>query len=245
MSLDDLIAAAARQYQFRRQLKRETAAAYRLALIDHVEVHDFAMAHELRLGKRQPDWTTEEVTAFKNRLLELPRTRQDHEWRAPAGPILTTPPGSEAVTEAHLREGAEFAFQDTIGRRRQSPTWEAPIIVSVLLTTGSSLITTTQRGDRFALLKFLARNGPVFGYFLVADMFLHRLSEGRAEKQEGIVLHAGTRGMRLMRVATYTRTPDGIVFADPFDMDMHSGDIIDDPYAEIFVTVPPPTGAPS
>jgi hypothetical protein len=246
MTLDEMIAAAARQYQFRRQLKKESAAAYRHALIAHVESHDFAMAHELRLGKPQPEWTVEEVIAFKHRILELPRTRQDHEWLMPAGtPVIATPPGTEDVTEAHLRELAEFGLQDIIGRRRRNPTWEVPIVVSVLLMTGSSLITTTQRGDRFALLKFLARNGPVFGFFLVADMFLHKIGDTKAEKQEGIILHVGTRDMRLVRVATYARTPTGIVFAAPFDMDMRSGNVIDDPYADIFVSVPPPTGAPS
>ena len=216
-----------------------------MALITHVEQHDFGMAHELRLGKRQSEWTTEEVTTFKNRLLALPRTRQHHEWRAPAALVIATPAGTDEVTEAALRELAEGGFQALIAERRADPTADVAILVSVLLTTGSCLSTTTQRGDRFALLKFLARNGPVFGFFLVADMFLHQIGETTAEKKEGIVLHVGTREMRLARVATYTRTPTGVVFDEPFDMDMRGKNIIDDPYAEIFVSVPPPTGRPS
>jgi hypothetical protein len=246
MTLDELIITAVNKYQFRRQLRTETAAAYRNALITHVEVRDFSAAHELRVGKVQAAWTKDEIAQFRDRILRMPGPQREF---APgtepfALAIVGTEPGSEAVTEANLRALAERGLNGLIDHRREEPEWECPIYISVLLWNGALLTTVTQRQNRVAVIKHLARNAPVFGFFVGADMFLHSFSKDTAQRQEGILMHLGTRELRVTRVATYTRTAAGIVFAAPFEMDMRQPNV-EDPYSEIFVSGAPPTGRPS
>jgi hypothetical protein len=107
------------------------------------------------------------------------------------------------------------------------------------------LVTKTQRGDRVAVLKELARRAPVFGFFIVFDLWMHKITNrSRAEKVEAIGMHIGSRGARIARIAEYKRTPAGIVFTDPYEIDMRKEAAVD-PYAEILVSVPPSSGRPS
>lgn len=250
MTLEDLITAAVDKFQFRPRMKKETAAAYRVALTDHVERRDFTAGHELRIGRAHAEWTPEDIKDFQTRILKVPRVRQEFApGQTPfAIPVLRTPPrpGSPPVSQAFLESVADAGLQAIIDRRRAEPDWTVPILISVMLWDGTLLATaTTERGDRVAILKFMARNEPVFGFFIAADMIMHILDDTSAKRQEGIVMHVGTREKRTARVATYERTAAGIVFAAPYDMDMRGPDTIEDPYAEIFISTPPPAGPPS
>jgi len=246
VTLDELIAVAVARYEFRRQLRKETAAAYRVALIDHVETRDFAAAHELRIGKPQAEWSPDDVHDFKTRTLKIPRVRQEFApGETPFGlPVVCVAGGSAAVTDELLFTLADNGLTAVIERRIAEPQWDVPILISALLMDGSLVATTSARGSRVAVLKYLARNSPLFGFFIAADMFLHTIDDTTATKTEGIIMHIGTRERRLVRLATYSRTPAGVVFAPTKDMVPTASD--EDPYAEVFVSVPPPpAGAPS
>jgi hypothetical protein len=244
MTLDELIAAAVARYEFRRQLRKETAAAYRVALIDHVETRDFAAAHELRIGKPQAEWSPDDVQDFKTRTLKIPRVRREFApGETPIGLPVVCVAGGGPVTEELLFTLADNGLTAVIERRIAEPQWDVPILIAALLMDGSLVTTPSARGDRVAVLKYLARNSPLFGFFIAADMFLHTIGETTATKTEGIVMHIGTRERRLVRLATYSRTPAGVVFAPTKDMIPTATD--EDPYADVFVSVPPPPGPPS
>jgi hypothetical protein len=91
----------------------------------------------------------------------------------------------------------------------------------------------------------------VFGFFLVFDAFIHAITETpagkRAEKGEAILAQIGTRDLRVTKRRPYRRLKGRVVFDDPppEDIDMRGLDVVSDPYASIFVSVPPPTGQPS
>ena len=194
MTLDQLIATAAARYQFRRQLRRETAAAYRVALINHVEARDYAAAYELRIGKPQAEWTTAEVRDFKTHILQVPRVKQD--FAPGAAPMaLAVMPIADGVTvsDDELARVAGHGLTAVIQRRIAEPGWEVPILISALLMNGSLVATSSARGDRIAVLKYLARETPLFGYFIVADMFLHTVNDQIATKAEGLVMHLRVR----------------------------------------------------
>jgi hypothetical protein len=244
MTLDELIAAAVARYEFRRQLRKETAAAYRVALIDHVETRDFAAAHELRIGKPQAEWSPDDVQDFKTRTLKIPRVRREFApGETPIGLPVVCVAGGGPVTEELLFTLADNGLTAVIERRIAEPQWDVPILISALLMDGSLVATTSARGSRVAILKYLARNSPLFGFFIAADMFLHTIDDTTATKTEGIIMHIGTRERRLVRLATYSRTPAGVVFAPTKDMIPTATD--EDPYADVFVSVPPPPGPPS
>lgn len=244
MTLDDLIATAAARYQFRRRLRTETAAAYRHALIDHVESRDFAAAFELRIGKPQAEWAPDDVHDFKTRIFKIPRVRQEFApGQTPIGLPVVCVAGDGTASDELLFKLADNGLAAVIDRRIAEPAWEVPVLISALLTDGTLMATSSARGNRVAVLKYLARNTPLFGYFIAADMFLHQITVGKsATKAEGIIMHVGTRERRLVRIATYERTPAGIVFAPTKDMVPNAGD--EDPYAEVFVSVPPPPAGP-
>jgi hypothetical protein len=244
MTLAELIAAAVARYEFRRQLRKETAAAYRVALIDHVETRDFAAAHELRIGKPQAEWSPDDVQDFKTRTLKIPRVRREFApGETPIGLPVVCVAGGGPVTEELLFTLADNGLTAVIERRIAEPQWDVPILISALLMDGSLVATTSARGSRVAILKYLARNSPLFGFFIAADMFLHTIDDTTATKTEGIIMHIGTRERRLVRLATYSRTPAGVVFAPTKDMIPTATD--EDPYADVFVSVPPPPGPPS
>lgn len=251
MTLEDLIVKAVATHHFRPRMKAETAAAYRVALIDHVERRDFTMAHELRTGKAHTEWTPDEIAQLKARMFATPRPRQEFAIREIGEPLAFIPmiasaPGSNPVTEEHLNQLAEAGLEAIMERRIAEPEWTIPILISVLLLDGSLLTTSgVERSDRVAVVKFIARNAPVFGFFIAADMILHTIGETSAARTEGIMMHVGTRETRIARVATYTRTAAGIVFAKPYTLNKREGGTIEDPYAEIFVSVPPPAGPPA
>lgn len=244
MTLEDLIATAAERYQFRRKLKTETAAAYRHALTVHVEARDFAAAHELRIGKLQAEWAPDDVRDFQTHVLKIPRARQEFApGQTPIGIPVALVASGLPVADGFLFKMADFALTTVINQRIADPHGIVPILITALLMDGSVVATSSPRGDRVAVLRYLARNSPLFGFFVTADMFLHQITDGQAAtKTEGIIMHVGSRERRLVRIATYARTPAGVVFAPTTDMVPNAGD--EDPYAEVFVSVPPPPAGP-
>jgi len=154
---------------------------------------------------------------------------------------------------------ARRGHEATIARRIAQPNWEMPIFVTVLLLDARVLCTTTARGDRVALVKWLIQRYPVFGFFVAFDMWMHTMTDtgqnrapltgpmtpdATAGKSEAIGMHIGTRERRICRIAEYRRTPAGIQFKDPIEFDMRGPDVRQDPYAAVFVSVPP-SGRPA
>jgi hypothetical protein len=245
----ELLGRAAAKYGFRATTLGESPVDYVYALIAHVETRDLAAGFELRIGKCQADWNAEEIAAFTRRMTDptfiMPRET------LPIGsaiPCMCTP-GNE-VSDANFLRLAEHGLDALCQMRGNDPDGTLPIIANVLLTTGELLTAAVDRDDRVAFLKVMTRTRPVFGFFLVADLWTHLVTEDQATKGEAIVVQIGTRERRLTKIRAYTRDDaGGIVFTRP-----HPDDVIDsktedgvllDAYASIFVSVPMPTGAAS
>jgi hypothetical protein len=247
--VDELIAAAVVRFEFRRQLPQEPRAAYRHALIEHVKARDFSAAFELSFGKRQKDWTAAEVGQFQDYLVAMRGPRPEFgPGEVHAFPIVGTPAGAVEVSDDSLFMLADNGLHVVMDRRVAEPDWTVPIYASVLLTTGAVLSTIVSRGDRVAILKHLAQTQAVFGYWIVFDVYFHKITDRQAAvRGEAIGMHVGTRDRRLARMAEYERTPAGVVFPKPpMDIDMRNQtEVPYDPYAEIFVSTPPHTGQPS
>ncbi len=240
-----LVAEAMITYHFRAPRVGERAADYLAALIDHVQSRDLAAGHELRLGKRQADWTPAEGLAFSERMRALPGPREDG-IRGRFTQVRD--PGPYDVTEAQLITLARRGITALVKLRERKPHREVPIFGSVLLTTGAVITTSMKRDDRIAVLKHLARTEPVFGFFNVFDAYLHQVHEGgRATKQDGIMANVGTREMRRTLVQPYHYAGNIVVLDEALpDIDFREPHVeAQDPYASIFVSVPLPTAAPS
>lgn len=240
--------ALAARYGFRSRAAGESWATYHRQLLDHVETRDFAAAHELRLGKGQADWSADDIRAFHDHVRTLPGPRQEGGIDLRGFPILEQRLDGP-VTEAVLLRLAEAGLRGLQAKREVDATSELAIFATVLLTTGALLTTVVGRGDRIAVLRELAKTHPVFGYVLVFDGFLHRLDTGetpRASKVDALMAQVGTRELRVTKIHPYTVRDGVAVFeapmADITKDDLRQGD---DPYASIFVSVPPTTGAPS
>ena len=80
-------------------------------------------------------------------------------------------------------------------------------------------------------------------------LWMHQITKGsHARKIDAITQHLMTRELRLIKRRPYHVEGSHVVFDDPPPEDLDGrveGPHIEDPYAEIFVTVPRSTGAPS
>ncbi len=256
-----MIMAAAIKYNFRQPTDPTPAgvAAYVRDLIAHVNSRDWAAAHELRIGKPQAEWTPDDANGFA-RLLKG-KTRTDHELDPGVHRFQGFDFGDGfPVTEACLRELANDSLTDLMDMRRKDATKELPILAVVLLTTGGARLLLPGSNDRIGLLKHLARTEPVFGFALTFDSWMHELTVadtekdlsptswqtdqrriGKATKRDALVQHIITRDLRLIRRRTYGFEGTRAVFDEPAppDIDVRvQGPTVDDPYAELFVTVP-------
>jgi hypothetical protein len=247
--ISPLAAAAIVTYKFRARRPHEPEAEYLGDLLLHIEQRDFAAAHELRVGRRQADWTKADVQAF-----------HEHMSRRPRGPREDLPPGFHMqpaidvgpieVSRAALLAYATECLDTLVAMRKRRPTSELLIAVSVVLLDGRALATFVGRAERVAVVKALAQSHPVFGFVVVCDVFIHTINKtsGTATKQDAIICHAGTRDMRIMKVRPYALEHGQAVFVNPPPADVDKAaeaGMISDPYAGIFVTVPTPTGPPS
>lgn len=245
----------ARDTQFRARRAGETARQYRDALIAHAEQRDFTAAHEVRVGRQQSAWTAQDVEAFHAHVRAIPPPRQEDPPplipTLDAGQVRAERMATEALATEALLEVADRGLQALVERRTEHPRQEIAIMVTVLLTDGRLLITSPGRGDRVAVVKALARQLPVFGFTVGHDAFIHKIEPGKAAKRDAIMMHIGTREVRLLKVRPYRYEDDRrrVVFEDPLpDVDVREqtgSEHTFDPYAGIFVSVPPTTGDPS
>lgn len=249
MTHDEILTAALTQYPFRTRRATEHRDAYLAAVVDHLRSYDWGLSEEVRIGKRQADWTGAEVTAFEQRLLSKRQTSQ--EFSPGVHHIIgEEDPGPYPVTENYLLEMASIVLDALTEQRRQHPMAPLPIVARVLLTDGRVLTAFPAGDERIAILKAFARRAPVFGYVLVFDAFMHLITSGTsATKVDCLMQHIGTRELRLVKRRPYRLAGRRVVFdaAPPPDLDSRAPDSwqMEDPYAEIFVSVPPSHGAPS
>lgn len=248
---DDLIAAALSRYPFRAKRTHETATAYREAVIRHVHSHDFAAAHELRLNKRQADWTSADAQSFREHVQGLPRSTHDLDDGVIGFPVFTMS-DTVPVSDAHLLVMAGRASEFCVDFRTKDPEKEFPIKLSVLLTTGQVLHALPDRENRIRALKLLGKQYPVYGYVLAADMFIHLMTRHPvthaeyATKSDGFVVHVGSRTLRRVFTHRYRVENGRAVFEPVHELvtDLNR-DNVHDPYADVFVSVPMPEGKPS
>lgn len=246
-----LIEAAARRYDFRPKRPTETETEYRGALIRHVANRDFAAAHELRLGKPQSDWTSREAQGFREHLQSLPRSSHEVDGAFLAFPVLEHP-DPLAVSDDTLLTMAQRAVAFCVNFRTTDPTKEFAPMVSVLLTDGRTLHALPGRENRIRAIKLMSRQYPVHGFVMACDVFIHTMDQHpvthveKASKSDAFVVHVGSRTLRRMFVQTYRVEAGRTIWApvrEPLTEDKLTG--IDDPYADVFVSVPMPDGAPS
>lgn len=246
MNRTEILARALQAYPFREAEPHESPVDYLSAMCDHIEQHDFAAAHEIRLGKLQADWTPEEVDAFRVRISSLPRAKQEvgpHEaipWLAAS--VLADIP----ATEASLVVLADAALEDFKERRTRDPFESFPIVLHLLLVDGRFMAGFCNRGDRVAITRWAVQHLPVFGFFVIADAWMHGIGNTRAIKFSALVVNVGTRDLARAMIRPYEIVGGRTKWLDvPPDIDKRGPDMIDDPYAGVFVSVPPSEGAPS
>jgi hypothetical protein len=239
-----LIDAALRQYPFRQPHAGESADAYREALIRHVQKHDYAAAHEIRVGRPQAEWTPAEVQEFRDRIWTAGGPTDTFTPGVHVFPHVREEPGSWKATDAELLDLAKRALKVSMRKREKQPTAPVPIFLSVVLTTGAAIHATVDSDNRLALLTTIAKTEPVFGYVLVFDAWMHRvdLENGRAVKQDCFMAQIGSRdGLRIMQRRPYRVVSDTyVVFETPppdVNVREHDGEC-EDPYASVFVSVP-------
>jgi len=242
-----LFAAAARKYAFRDPTVTEDAPTYVTALIAHVQKHDYAAAHELRVGRTQAEWTTDDVAGF-DRFLRRQRVTDPEAFSPGLHAFAIAESGPYPVTEAELLDVATRGLAALVEMRTQTPTRSLPIFANVLLTDGRLLSTTVGTDDRIAVLKLLAQRYPVFGYVLAFDAFIHGVNtkDSTATKRDAITVHVGTRELRRVKVRSYALDGGAVVWDPPKpDLDFRDASVrAEDPYAGIFA-VPLSSGAPS
>lgn len=237
--------AAAEKYHFRRRRTHESEAFWRAALILYIEHRDWGLAHELRVGKPQAEWTPDEHKDFIERLRRknVPSETLSEPHRAP---IIAEEFGEEPTDEGLLRlvtRGLEAVVEE----RTQRPRAEIPVYVSGLLTTGALITTVVATPDRVALVKLWAQMLPLYGYVVVTDAFMHSVNTEKqsTSKVDAIMARVGSRTLRQVRFKPYRWRPDGSVewLENPPVLD--EANITEDAWSGIFVSVPTPGGAPS
>jgi hypothetical protein len=253
----ELIAHALKLYPFRPPDPGEPPNAYIHAVVHHIADHDWALAFEIRLGRRQADWTPADTKLFKDYAMSLrPPSAEKQPADLRVGVIERG--GLWPTTDEAMRTILDELMALQIETRVKWPQKDVPIMIGVLMMTGDLLLMPVHRGDRIAAIKYLARNAPVHGFVLAFDAFMHIVSADpmtaqpnkAPEKIDCIIGHMGTRTTRLMMRRPYRYVDDRRrVEVDPplEDIDPRSQMLqgVEDPYAEIFVSVPASAARPS
>jgi hypothetical protein len=218
---------ALQRYPFRGPEAGEDPAVYLRALVEHVRKRDMALAHELLLGKRQAEWSPEEVHGFARASEHLGGASEEFSEGVHVAVAVST--DHEEVSEVNLLRCASRGLEAMMQMRREAPTRELRIMLNVLLTTGELTTYMPAHHDRLALLKHLVRTQPVFGFFLLFDAFIHNINDARgptakATKRDALLMRIGTRERHWMKTRPY-RVLDGgkrAVFDNPPppDLDM-------------------------
>lgn len=246
----ELMRAAMTRYPFRAARSGEAPADYLAALVAHVEQRDYAAAHELRVGRPQAQWTQADVDSFTAHMKQRWGRAVDHSPETlmeDAYEFSMAVDGMPVSADALIKAG-ETALEFLIERRQVDPAAELPCLLQVLLTDGRCLMAPVHPDDRVALVKAVVQREPVFGFVVIADVFIHALGPTTATKRDALVCHIGTREMRRMLVRPYdVRDGHAHFDPDPPPMERFDGTVnkVYDPYAEVFVSVPLPSGEPS
>ena len=243
----EMLAAAVVRFEFREPTAGESLDGYIGRLITHVAERDLAAAHELRVGKPQAEWDNEDVTAFHKRMTRPRRAGFDD----PAVPFacLGFDHGERLpVTDESLLLLADKALAFAVDFRTKDATKDLYILATVLLTTGDVFTATPDRDDRFRVIRHLAQTKPVYGYVVMSDAYIHSIlhEPGKpqtATKQDALMVHVGSRSMRQVIVQPYRISGSQAVFEER--RDVPPGEMTEDPYAGLLVSVPVPTGKPS
>jgi hypothetical protein len=246
-----LIVEALARYPFRPPAPGETLDAYLAAVTAHVASHDWAAAEEIRLGCVQAEWTAAQVQAFTDRMLALPRSHQTPpiDGRFQVSDVESG--GMWPVTDKAMHVICDELLTGQLEHRVAHPAQDLPIIAGVLVLTGELILMHVGRRDRIAALRFLAQRAPIYGFVLVFDAFAHVIDhiDGKAQKLDCLIGHLGTRTVRVMKRRPYRYVDNRRrVVVDPALADIDVRDpttTIEDPYADIFVSVPLSTARPS
>lgn len=241
MTLDELVMAAFDKYGFRAPQPGEDPAAYREAFITYIEQRDFAMAYELRVGRAQADWTADDVKAFRERIEAVPRGpgRDVHMI-----PMMGSNAGEWAPTDESMHVILDELLNMFRDWRLADPREVLFPHIAVLLMDGQLLTAPVERGERKGALRMLTRHGPCYGWAVVADAYMHLITDNnQAKKQDVILGHMGTRTTRIIKNLLYQYVNGRPVFRDEpqlWDLrDLPPGETIEDPYADLLVSVPP------
>jgi hypothetical protein len=240
MSIVQLIVKALADYPFREAAPGESGADYLRALAAHVEQHDFAMAHELRLGRAQADWTPDEINAFRDRMLALPRMRRGVVTKQL---MLGTESGHFDTTDAAMRVILTEFMTMFREWRIERPNRDLAPHIAALMMNGQLFSAPIHRRDRYGSLKMLTQNAPCYGWVIVMDAFLHEITESqKAIKHDVILAHVGTRTMRIVARQNYRYDQGRPVFEPDiveWDLrDQKDGMTFEDPYADLLVSIP-------
>lgn len=251
-TLEMIIARVARTYGFRARGPFEGKEQYREALIDHAQRRDYAAAHEVRVGRAQAAWRPEDVQAFEE--IMLARTRSEHPARLPDSLVIMEAGRLEPVTDdaliAHAADPLRFLMQ----RRRADIALDIHPMLTIVLLDGRILVTAVSRGDRISTMKAFARDMPVFGFILTFDAFMHGIdrTKGTTTKRDCLMQHIVTRTCRRVQSRPYVMQNNRAYFDSPPPPDMDPRrpgaagyTSVEDPYVDVFVSVPTPTGKPS
>jgi len=252
-TLYEILVRVARTYGFRARGPLETVAQYREALIAFAEDKDYAAAHEVRVGCAQAEWTPEQVMNFSMRIRSRPRSQ--HLPRIPDEMVIAEGGELDAVTDAALLAHGLIGIEKYMDMRRAAPMKDLVPILTVALLDARLLVLPVSRGDRISTMKAFARDMPVFGFALLFDALMHSIDEVTkvAKKRDVLMQHIVTRTCRVVRRRSYTVRQGRAFFDDPLP-DFNAGKgredettwhVADDPYADVFVSVPLPAGKPS
>jgi len=241
MTIYELIAGALVRYPFRPPREGESLEAYRAALVEFLESRDFALGHEIRVGRAQADWTPEDVKAFRENI------EREH-YRGPGRDVealemLGTESGEWEPTDASMW----VIFNELLSMMRDWKIEDPGRVlfphIAALMTNGQLFSAPVERRDRKGALRMLTKHGPCYGWVVVADAFMHLITEDKtATKQDVILGHMGTRTTRVIKNLLY-RYVDGRPVFDPTPQEwdlrnMPPGEQIEDPYADLLVSVP-------
>lgn len=244
MSIEDLIDKALAKYGFRAQHPGEPPDAYREAFITHIEQRDFAAAHELRVGKPESEWTADEVQDFRRRIEAVPRHGVG--TMPEMLPMMGTPSGEWEPTDESMRVILTELMTMIREWRIEDPEREIWPHIGVLMMDGQLLTAPVHRRDRKGALKMLTTYSPCYGWAIVFEAFMHMIENNQTAKKLDVLLgHMGTRTTRIIRRHNYRFELGRAIFEPaPEEWDLRNlpaGESIEDPYADLLVSVPPPT----
>lgn len=251
----DLILAAVEKHRFTEPPPTDAAAVdgWFRRLVAHVEQRDWADAFEILIGRRRADWTADDCAAFVARRAASPGPRLEFgadDVRQLSGVMDSA---RYACTTATLKRLARRGLGALAHMRRDEPRAEFPVFVSLLMADGRLMSLRCNSDDRVAVVKHFARHEPLFAYFVVFDAYSYVVNVDpaapRTEQRDALMCQAGSRDTRWLFRRLYRVEGDRVIFdaPTPEELDLTGDDLknIRDPWAEIFVSVPPSTAPPS